>query len=100
MFRGKSLFHGFPLVAPLVAMLACLVAAPFGWADDHDDDEVIPFDEAEIFFELNNTDGDLGIHALIDGDAWRELEIEGPNERGLLKIRVKGRLRKQGLTEI
>jgi hypothetical protein len=30
-----------------------------GWANDE-------FDEAEIFFELNNTDGDLGIHALID----------------------------------
>ncbi|MCZ6783627.1 MAG: hypothetical protein O7G30_10000, partial [Proteobacteria bacterium] len=50
--------------------------------------------------ELNNTDGDLGIHALIDGDAWKKLEIEDPNGRRLLKIKAKGRLKKQGLTEL
>ena len=50
-------------------------------ADAAWDDEEIPFDEAEIFFELNNTDGDLGIHALIDGEPWKRLEIEDPNER-------------------
>jgi hypothetical protein len=60
----------------------------------------VPFDEAEIFFELNNTDGDLGIHALIDGEAWKRLAIEDPSERKMLDIRVGGRLRKQGLTEI
>jgi hypothetical protein len=74
------------------------IAAPDGWSDD--DDNEIPFDEANIFFELNNTDGDLGIHALIDGEPWKKLEIEDPNERKMLNIRVKGRLRKQGLTEI
>ena len=30
-------------------------------------EEEIPFDEAELFFELNDTDGDLGIHGKIDG---------------------------------
>ena len=28
------------------------------------------FTEAEIFLELNDTDGDLGIHASIDGGPW------------------------------
>ena len=60
----------------------------------------IPFDEATIFFELNHTDGDLGIHALIDGDAWRSLDIEDPRGRKLLGVGVKGRLRAQGLTEL
>ncbi len=58
------------------------------------------FSKAELFFELNNTDGDLGLHALIDGDEWRRLEIEDPTERRLLDIYVSGRLRRQGLTEI
>lgn len=40
------------------------------------------------------------IHALIDGDAWKKLQIEDPRERELLDITVKGRLRKQDLTEI
>ncbi|MDX1487155.1 MAG: hypothetical protein R3268_03065 [Acidiferrobacterales bacterium] len=77
---------------------ALITAAPLSLADDDNDE--IPFDEAHIFFELNNTDGDLGIHALIDGEAWKKLEIELPNGREVLKINVKSRLRKQGLTEI
>jgi len=87
------------LAGLLAGGLALGFTAQAALADDDDEFE-FPFDEAEIFFELNNTDEDLGIHALIDGDAWKRLEIEDPNERKLLDIRVKGRLRKQGLTEI
>jgi hypothetical protein len=85
----------------MVAVVALILAitAPELWANDDDGDE-IPFDVANIFFELNDTDGDLGIHALIDGEPWKRLEIEGPRERRMLDVRVKGRLRRQGLTEI
>ncbi len=80
-------------------LAAAAFAMPTGaLADDHDDDE-IPFDVAEIFFELNNTDGDLGIHALIDGGPWKRLQIEDPHERRMLAVAVRGRLRRQGLTE-
>ncbi len=83
----------------LVALL--LLAAPLGWAnDDHDDDDETPFDEAKIFFELNHTDGDLGIHALIDGEPWKRLKIEDHKEREILKVQVHGRLKRQGLTEL
>ncbi len=84
------------------AIAILMVLAQGVWAEDDDDEdgEEIPFDEAFIFFELNNTDGDLGIHAKIDGDAWKMLEIEDPKERRMLKIRATGRLRRQGLTEI
>ena len=70
------------------------------WAEDHDDEDELEFDEAFIFFELNNTDGDLGIHAKIDGDPWKKLVIEDPRERRLLKVRTSSRLRRQGLTEL
>jgi hypothetical protein len=42
----------------------------------------------------------LGIQAFIDGDAWRELEIEDPNERQLLLVRATGHLGRQGLNEL
>jgi hypothetical protein len=58
------------------------------------------FTEAEIFFELNDTDGDLGIHTSVDGEPWTELTIEGPNDRQLLNIFSRGRLRDQGLTQL
>jgi len=55
---------------------------------------------AELFFELNHTDGDLGIHAEIDGGTWTSLNIEGPHGITLLDVKSRGRLRTQGLTEL
>ena len=86
-------------LVPLVALVLG-AATPDLWAGSHDNDDEIPFDVAELFFELNDTDGDLGIHALIDGEAWKRLTIEDTKERKMLDVKVKGRLRKQGLTEI
>ncbi|MHC4310459.1 MAG: hypothetical protein ACYSSN_10970 [Planctomycetota bacterium] len=82
------------LVAAVVLIL--VAAAPNCWADDDE----IPFDEAELFFELNDTDGDLGIHALVDGEPWEKFEIEGPKGRVLLSLYARTRLRGQGLTEL
>lgn len=84
----------------VTASVAAALAAPaLAIADDREENE-IPFSEAHIFFELNNTDGDLGIHALIDGEPWKRLSIEDTNERRILNVKVRGRLRRQGLTEI
>ncbi|MDJ0781513.1 MAG: hypothetical protein QNJ22_06050 [Desulfosarcinaceae bacterium] len=88
-------------VVALALFGLCAGPAPL-WAGDGDwsDEGEIPFDVAEIYFELNDTDGDLGIHSLIDGEPWRRLEIEDPRERKMLNIFVQGRLRRQGLTEL
>lgn len=91
-------YQTLPTMLRGLAAVALAIASPSAWADD---EEEIPFDEAEIFFELNNTDGDLGIHAKIDGDAWKRLTIErDDNEQTLLNIRVRSKLRRQGLTEL
>jgi hypothetical protein len=79
------------LVAVVVFIMGA--AAPNCWAEDS-------FDVADVYAELNNTDGDLGFHALIDGEAWKHLEIEDPREREILDLMAKGRLRRQGLTEL
>ncbi len=59
-----------------------------------------PFAQAELFVELNDTDGDLGLHAAIDGGTWTTLEVEGPDDRTLLGIASAGRLRRQGMTQL
>ena len=56
----------------------------------------LPFSEAQLYFELNHTDGDLGIHGLIDGDAWKSLEIEAPGEQLLMNVWIRGSLRQAG----
>jgi len=86
------------MLAVLLVPVAALVlgaALPVAWADDDEE-----FDVAELFFELNDTDGDLGIHALVDGEPWKELEIEDTRGRKMLEIEVRGRLKRQGLTEL
>ncbi len=80
---------------PLMLFTLVLFATgPVARADE------IPWDEAELFFELNNTDGDLGIHAAIDGEPWKLLAIETPDDRKLLHIRAGGNLRQQGMTQL
>jgi hypothetical protein len=58
------------------------------------------FSEAELYFELNDTDGDLGIHSSIDGGAYSRLTITDPNKHTILKVRPRGRLASQGLTQL
>jgi hypothetical protein len=60
----------------------------------------IPFDEAELYLELNATDEDLGIHSSIDAEAWKMLEIEDPYERTILDVMPSGRLARQGMTQL
>ncbi len=86
-------------LALAMAAVLTLGVAPESWGDRHGANE-IPFAVASIFFELNDTDGDLGIHALIDGEPWKELEIEDPAGRRMLNVRTAGRLTRQGLTEL
>lgn len=78
---------------PIIILAAAMSTSTLVFADE-------PLEEAELFFELNNTDGDLGIHGFADGDAWKELEIEAPNGRELMEIDVKSKLKRQGVTEL
>ena len=87
------------LTITAISTALIFLAAPTIWAEDHGEEE-IPFSEAEIFFELNNSDGDLGIHSAIDGGPWKRLSIEDTRERRMLNINVRGRLRRQGLTQL
>ncbi len=78
-----------------LAVIAMIATVP-AWAEDDE----IPFTVAKVFFQLNDTDGDLGIHAIIDGEPWKRLTIESPDERTLLAIATRSALRRQGLTEL
>ncbi len=81
-----------PVFGMTMAALTLGAAASAVWAAE--------FSEAELFFELNNTDGDLGIHSSIDGGPYSKLQIEDPNERTILRVAAQGRLAKQGLTQL
>lgn len=84
-------------------LLPLAISSMNGYAqqeEEYDDGNEIPFDVSRLFFELNNTDGDLGIHGEIDGNEWKYLTIESPTGRRLMKVRVNGSMRRQGITEL
>jgi hypothetical protein len=82
------------LILSLMAMVSFTLAAITSAA------RAAEFSEAELFFELNDTDGDLGVHASIDGGPYSRLEIEDTNERVILLVEASGRLARQGLTQL
>lgn len=91
--KNQRVFKRF--FAPTVLGLGMAVVPPLGLAA-----LTIEFEEAELFAELNDTDGDLGIHSSIDGEAWERLSIIDTKKRKVLDIFAFGRFRKQGLTQL
>lgn len=80
--------------SPVLGMMmaALTLGAAAAWA--------VEFPEAELFFELNDSDGDLGIHSSIDGPAYTKLKIKDPKKHTILSLSAKGRLARQGLTQL
>lgn len=79
----------------LAIAIACLASASIAGVA-----RSAEFSEAEIFFELNDSAGDLGIHGSIDGGPYVRLEIEDPYERVIYALGAAGRLARQGLTQL
>lgn len=89
-----------PKLRIAAAALATAGVAFCNFALADDDDDELPFAVADVLIQLNDTDGDLGFHARIDGDPWKRVIIENPRERVLFDVRLRGQLRRQGLTEL
>lgn len=87
-------------VRPLGAFVtvAIVVGIVFAWTTVG---LAAPFADVQLFIEFNSTDNDGGIHAFLDGDAWREVKIFSPDGRPILAIEAKrGAFRRIGLTEL
>jgi hypothetical protein len=61
---------------------------------------VLPFDDSEIFFEINSTDDDAGVHMFFDGFAWKNVRVFNPEGRKILQFTARGEMRELGLTEL
>jgi hypothetical protein len=85
---------------PRVVLVALAIAGAGGAMSAQQGERPLRFAEAELFLELNHTDGDLGLHASIDGQTWTNLAIEGPGDGRLLNLLSLGGLRAQGLTQL
>lgn len=61
----------------------------------------VPFADAEVFFELNSTDDDLGLQLFLDADdGWKRVRVLDPARRDLILFQTGGRLSRLGITEL
>lgn len=100
------------LLAGAAALMTIGVAPPtVAMADRHDGDadhdtyhdehrDVIRLKDARLKFEINATDGDGGVQVFIDAEPWRTMSIFDPTGRKIFISTTKGRLTKQGGTEL
>ncbi len=84
------------LPAVLIVGIALLVGARATVLRAQDQ---VPFEVSHIFFEFNSTAQDLGVQVSLDGDAWKELVIVGPDGKIHLDVKGKGSVKALGLTE-
>lgn len=59
-----------------------------------------PFADAEVFFEFNTTDNDLGFQVLLDAEGWNRVVIAGSGSSKVVQISAKGPLAELGITEL
>ena len=61
----------------------------------------VSFADAQLFFELNSTDNDLGLQLFLDtDDGWKRVRVLDPARRDVIEFETAGRLSKLGLTEL
>ncbi len=60
----------------------------------------IPFDDAEVFFEFNTTDNDLGLQIFLDAEGWKRVSVTGPRKDEIVQITAEGNLAQLGITEL
>jgi len=90
-------------LAGFAGLLSMGLAMDVAFAHDDDDDEgeeEIQFAYAKLLIEHNATDEDTGFQLATDGEAWKALDIFGPEDKRVLSVRARGRLRRLGLTEM
>jgi hypothetical protein len=60
----------------------------------------IPFADAEVFFEFNTTDNDLGFQLFLDADGWRRVRLLDPGRNEIALLQAEGKLARLGITEL
>ena len=78
------------ITALTIVALIVIAGAPAAWAKRLED--------AEIYIEINDTDGDAGIHVFLDGEGWDAMQMVGPTGVQFSVLAENG-VGMQGITE-
>lgn len=80
-----------------VAVVAFILGAATydGYAQEFNE-----FDEFDVFIEINATDGDAGLQGKLDGEAWNQATVMGPDGLAIFEFTPQTNLMEHGVTEI
>jgi hypothetical protein len=56
--------------------------------------------DTAIYIEINDTDGDAGIHLFLDGEGWDSMKVFDPDGNQVLDFTAEGSVGLQGITEL
>jgi hypothetical protein len=59
-----------------------------------------PFEIAEVFFELNTTDNDMGFQLFLDAEGWDRVTLTDPRGNPVTRLLAEGKLAEIGITEL
>jgi hypothetical protein len=59
-----------------------------------------PFEIAQVFFELNTTDNDMGFQVFLDAEGWDRVTVTDPRGNQVTRLLAEGRLAEIGITEL
>jgi hypothetical protein len=62
--------------------------------------EILPLKDARLKIELNATDKDAGVQVFLDADPWQSMDIYDPHGVRIFRSVTRGRLGRQGGTEL
>ena len=78
----------------LAAFVLTAADVGVGWAAP------VPYKEARIYIEFNQTANDLGYHVSLDAEDWRWLQIFNPKRRLVFAVDGHGPYQRLGMTEL
>jgi hypothetical protein len=85
------------LLVPVIALILGASAPELLAADGEVE---LEFEEAQFNIEFNSSDEDLGVRGFVDGEPWKEVEIEDPKGRTIAEVEAKKSMAKQGFAEL
>ena len=76
--------------------------SPAGMADGEVESNAVgvAFSDAQLFFELNSTDNDLGVQLFLDAPGWKRVRLLDPGRDTIAVFAADGRLGRLGITEL
>lgn len=83
------------IVAPAASVAVAVLAGTSTAAQ-----QTIPFADARMIIEVNETDGDAGFQIFADAEPWRKFEVFRPDGSRIVDFEADSVLRNFGLTEL